>query len=174
MMMGKFFLLVGTSAIVLVGTPGEAAGLRVSQFTQLNDRSCGKEDVLEETGDWDRRCKGASGYQLEWSSGDLREDLKIIRGGKETDLEIPAKVANGAFAALGKTLEWRGPKGKAPDVLVTRVHVANAEGKSDSGRLAIIRLGAQPCIVAVVPPQAGQNDKARAIADGKFPACLAD
>jgi hypothetical protein len=117
---------------------------------------------------------GAGGYQLEWSSGDLRENLALVRAGKETSLDIPTKVANGAFDALGKTLEWRGPKGGAPDVLVVRVHVANAEGKSDSGRLAVIRLGKQPCVVAVVAPQAGQSDKARAIADGKLPDCLAD
>jgi hypothetical protein len=58
-------------------------------------------------------------------------------------------------------------------VLITRVHVViNEEGKSDSGRLAIVRLGDSPCIVAVVAPQAGQSDKARAIADGKLPDCL--
>ena len=85
------------------------------------------------------------------------------------------KVAGGAFNSLGPTLEWRGPKGGPPDVLITRVHVViNEEGKSDSGRLAIARLGDSPCIVAVVAPQAGQSDKARAIADGKLPDCLAD
>lgn len=174
MMMARSGLLVGAMAMAACGTASGAGAARVSQYTQLDDRSCGKESVLEETGDWNRRCKGAAGYQLEWSSGDLRENLAIIFGGRETNLDIPTKVAGGAFDALGKTLEWRGPKGKAPDVLVTRVHVANAEGKSDSGRLAVVRLGAQPCVVAVVAPQQGQSDKARAIADGKLPDCLAD
>jgi hypothetical protein len=173
MTMGKSGWLVGGLALVTCGTAG-AAPQRVSLFTQLDDKACGKENILEETGDWDRRCMGAGGYQLEWSSGDLRENLALVRAGKETSLDIPTKVANGAFDALGKTLEWRGPKGGAPDVLVVRVHVANAEGKSDSGRLAVIRLGKQPCVVAVVAPQAGQSDKARAIADGKLPDCLAD
>lgn len=174
MTMGKASLLVGALAMAAFGTASGAGAARVSQYTQLDDRACGKEHIIEETGDWDRKCKGAGGYDLEWSSGDLRENLVLIRSGKETSLDIPAKVAGGAFDSLGKTLEWRGPKGKAPDVLLTRVHVANAEGKNDSGRLAIIRLGARPCVVAVVPPQAGQSDRARAIADGKLPACLAD
>ena len=105
--------------------------------------------------------------------GDLREDLTMLRGGKSTNLEIPGKVAGGAFDALGKTVEWRGPAGAAPDVLVVRVHVADAEGKNDSGRLAIARLGDSPCVVAVVPVGTGQSDRARAIADGKLPDCLA-
>lgn len=146
---------------------------RASVFTRLDDTYCGPENVIEETGDWDRRCKGAGGEEFEWASGDLREELLLIRGGKSVNLDIPVKVAGGAFDALGQTLEWRGPKGGVPDVLISRVHVANAEGKSDSGRLAIVRLGESPCIVAVVPPAAGQNDRARAIADGKLPGCLA-
>ena len=172
--MGRSSLLAAAFA-VLAASPAAAAPPRASQFTRLDDRACGKENILEETGDWDRRCKGAGGYQIEWSSGDLRENLKLIRGGRETNLEIPTKVANGAFDSLGRTLEWRGPKGSAPDVLVVRVHVVvNDEGKSDGGRLAIVRLGTSPCIVAVVAPGARQNDKARAIADGKLPGCLAD
>ena len=145
---------------------------RASIFTKLDDSHCGPENVIEETGDWDRRCKGAGGQEFEWASGDLREELLLIRGDKGVNLDIPIKVAGGAFDALGTTLEWRGPKGGAPDVLITRVHVANLEGKSDSGRLAIVRLGDSPCIVAVVPPVAGQSDRARAIADGKLPDCL--
>ncbi|MEO7655112.1 MAG: hypothetical protein ABIS23_05450, partial [Sphingomicrobium sp.] len=127
-----------------------ASGERASHFTQLDDNACGAERIIEETGDWDRDCKGAGGFALEWGSGDLREDLTIIHGKARTDLQIPGVVAGGAFDALGKTIEWRGPIGGAPDVLVVRVHVADAEGKNDSGRLAVARLGAAPCIVAIV------------------------
>jgi hypothetical protein len=147
---------------------------RASIFTRLDDQGCGPERVVEETGDWDRRCEGAGGYALEWGSGDLREDLAVIAGGKRTNLELPAKVAGGAFDALGKTVEWRGPAGSMQDVLVVRVHVADADGKNDSGRLAIARLGGSPCVVAVVPVGAGQSERARRIADGKLPDCLAD
>ena len=150
-----------------------ASAERASIFTKLHDSYCGPENVIEETGDWDRRCKGAGGQEFEWASGDLREELLMVRGGKSINLDIPVKVGGGAFDSLGPTLEWRGPKGGAPDVLITRVHVANSEGKSDSGRLTVVRLGDSPCIVAVVPPAAGQSDRARAIADGKLPECLA-
>ncbi|MEO7603209.1 MAG: hypothetical protein ABIS39_08145 [Sphingomicrobium sp.] len=150
-----------------------AAEARASRFTQLDDTACGAERIIEETGDWDRDCKGANGYALEWGSGDLREELTIIHGKARTNLEIPTIVAGGAFDALGRTVEWRGPSGSAPDVLVVRVHVADAEGKNDSGRLVLARLGNSPCIVAVVAPAADQSDRARSIADGKLPSCLA-
>ena len=162
----------GNAAALAQGT---AAATRTSLFTQLDDKACGKENVLEETGDWDRRCAGAGGYALEWSSGDLREDLTLIKQGKTTDLDIPTKVSGGAFDSLSKTIEWRGPAGGAPDVLVVRVHVVvNVEGKSDGGRLTLVRLGTAPCIVAVIPPGPGQSDRARAIADVKLPDCLKD
>lgn len=175
--MRRFGWIVGFLALAGCGE-GETRAVgngveRVSSYTQLDDKTCGPENVIEETGDWDRRCKGAGGEEFEWASGDLREELLLIRGSKTVNLEIPVKVAGGAFDSLGRTLEWRGAKGAAPDVLITRVHVANPEGKSDSGRLAIVRLGDAPCIVAVVPPAAGQSERARAIADGKLPGCLA-
>ena len=175
--MGRSGFVIGFLALAGCAEGESRAGggnaERVSSYTRLDDKSCGPEKVIEETGDWDRRCKGAGGQEFEWASGDLREELLLIRGDKSVNLGIPVKVAGGAFDSLGTTLEWRGPKGGEPDVLITRVHVANAEGKSDSGRLAVVRLGNAPCIVAVVPPAAGQSEKARAIADGKLPGCLA-
>lgn len=172
MMMVRSGLLLLGFALAACGKADGAAAARASQYSPLDDKACGPEQVIEETGDWDRSCKGPAGYALEWSSGDLREDLAVIKDGNSTSLEIPAKVAGGAFDALGKTIEWRGPAGGAPDVLVVRVHVANAEGKSDNGRLAVVRLGSAPCIVAIVPVEAGQSERARAIADGKLPDCL--
>ena len=159
------------------GTPASAARAPAveawaSRFTRLDDQACGAERIIEETGDWDRDCKGVGGYTLEWGSGDLREDLTIIQGKARTNLDIPTIIAGGAFDSLGKTLEWRGPAGGAPDVLVMRVHVADAEGRNDSGRLAVARLTPTPCLVAIVPLGPEQSDRARAIADGKLPDCL--
>lgn len=152
--------------------PAAVASGRASQFTTLDDKACKTSYSDAETGDWAGRCPGAGGYALEWSIGDLRDDLEIIRGAERTRLGIPKIVANGAFDSIGKTLEWRGPAGKAPDVLVARVHVARPDGSSDSGRLTVVRLSERPCIVAMVPPGAGQSDQARALADGKLPDCL--
>jgi hypothetical protein len=154
--------------------PASAAPARQSTFTKLDAGSCGPERTIAETGDWDRTCKGAGLYTLEWNSGDLREDLAVIDGDRRSALAIPVKVANGAFDSIGDTVEWRGAPGRDPDVMIVRVKVANDQGEDDAGSLAVARLGSTPCIVAVVPPSAGQSDRARAIADGKLPGCRAD
>ena len=153
--------------------PGTTAPARSSQYSPVSDEACEVIESSEETGDWTGRCPGVAGYRVEWSSSDLRDDLTLIKGETRTPLQIPALVAKGAFNSPGPKIEWRGPTGGAPDVLVVRVHVANPEGVSDSGRLAIFRLKPAICLVAIVPPQSGQSERARAIADGKLPDCLA-
>lgn len=145
---------------------------RASQFTELDESKCKTTYRDDETGDWSGLCPGLGPIALELTSGDLRDDLEIIQAGHKVALGIPTIVAGGAFDSIGKTLEWRGPVSGPPDVLVARVLVARPDGTSDSGRLTVVKLGSRPCIVAVVPPQAGQSGKARAIADGKLPACL--
>ena len=161
------------AAATAVAAAAPAAG-RVSRFSKLIEANCPIKETIEETGDWVRTCPGVAGFTLEWSTSDLRDDLDVIAGGKSHSLNFPSLVGNGAFNSLGETVEWRGPDGRAPDVLVARVYVSGPDGKADSGRLAIARLGPAPCVVAIVPPGAGQSDRARVIADGKLPACLKD
>lgn len=145
---------------------------RSSRFTKVTEANCPMVEQVEETGDFTRRCGGVGGWSLLWSSSDLRDDLTARRGKVSSDLELPTLVANGAFDALGETVEWRGPVGGEPDLIVARVHVSGPDGTSDSGRLAIARLGERPCLVAIVPPGPGQSDRARAIADRPLPQCL--
>ena len=151
--------------------PSSTTG-RSSQFTKLTESTCKLVETIEETGDWVRSCQGVGGHAVEWSSGDLRENLVVSKDGRKSSLEIPALVANGAFDRLGETVEWRGPGGSEPDVLVVRVHVAGPDGRDDSGRLAIARLSPSPCLVAIVPPGPEQSDRARTIADRPLPDCL--
>lgn len=171
MMTVRSVAIFASLALAACGADGAEAA-RTSQYSPLDDKACRTIEEIEETGDWTGACSGVAGYTLEWSSSDLRDDLTVIKGQNRTDLQIPTVVASGRFDSLGKRAEWRGPAGGSPDVLIVRVHVAIAEGKSDSGRLAIARLTPRPCLVAVVPPGAGQSERARAIADGKLPDCL--
>jgi hypothetical protein len=172
MMTGRSIWMLAALGLAACGPAGGASAARTSQYSPLDDKACRTIEEIEETGDWTGACPGIAGYSLEWSSSDLRDDLTVVRGQDRTDLQIPTIVANGAFDSLGKRAEWRGSAGGSPDVLIVRVHVAIAEGKSDNGRLAIARLTPVPCLVAVVPPGDGQSDRARAIADGKLPDCL--
>jgi len=149
-----------------------AASSRASRFTKVTDAACPLVEEDKETGDFSRRCPGIAGWTVLWTSGDLRDDLTIARGNVSQSFQFPSLVAKGPFDAIGETVEWRGPAGGEPDVIVARVHVARPDGSSDSGRLAVARLGEKPCVVAIVPPGAGQSDRARAIADASLPQCL--
>ncbi len=147
---------------------------RASQYSSLDKDHCKLVEESDEGLYWRMRCSGAGGFSVDYTESDLRQDIAVLSSdGAKTSLDLPSKVANGAFDRLGPTIEWRGPVGRAPDVMVVRVHVANDQGKDDSGRLAIARLTSKPCLVAVIAPQPGQSEKARAIADAPSP-CLGE
>ena len=152
-----------------------AAGPR-SQFTSIDPPSCKLLEENVEEGGWSRRlCGGLAGYKLELTDSDLRQDIIVIpANGRRSELGLTEIVANGAFNALGKTAEWRGPDLSSPDVLIVRLGVAaDPEGRRpDISNLIVARLKPSACIVAVVPPGSGQNEQARAVADGNLPDCI--
>lgn len=160
------------AAMSAASTGSAQAPARTSVFTKVSDAACTMIEENQETFDWTGSCPGTSDYSLEWSISDLRDDLTVIRGSSRTELQIPSIVAKGPFDSIGETVEWRGPEGGPPDVMMIRVYVARPDGSDDGGRLAIARLGDKPCLVAVVPVVKDQNEKARAIADRPLPKCL--
>lgn len=151
-----------------------ASAATVSRYTSLE--SC----KVTESGngeDWSvSRCEGTGGYGLVLNYGDARDDLQLVRPGKEpADIGL-ASLSGGGFNALGETVEWRGTSEGTrftPTSLIVRNKVS--EDPDDSARqtaiLTVIDLE-RSCVVAQVRPQAGQNEKARAIADGPRQACL--
>jgi hypothetical protein len=157
-------------------TPAPIVESRTSVFTPIADAKCRTmESNIEEGGYVRQRCQGPSGYGFEIVESDLRQSMVIIPPGgtKPFDLPLSAVVANGAFNHLGQTLEWRGPSGKELETLTVRVNVSRADtAQPEISNLAIIRLSAPACIVAIVPPGVGQSGKARAIADARLPPCL--
>ena len=87
---------------------------------------------------------------------------------------LSSLVAKGAFNSLGKLAEWRGLVPGQPRALIVRHNVAaNREARRpDVSNLVVSRLAAPTCVVAVVPRGPRQNEKARAIADGRLPTCV--
>ena len=149
---------------------------RRSEYTALDLASC---KLIEENRDegpyWRRLCKGAAGYSVEWSESDLREGLELIApDGRREELGLSDIVAKGAFNRLGPRIEWRGDANGAPDTLVVRMFVADGAepSKPDRSLLAVSRLQAPACVVAIVEPGPGQSEQARRIADGRLPDCL--
>ena len=147
-----------------------------SQFTSIDPAKCQLLEENVEEGGWSRRlCPGPSGYKLELTDSDLRQDIIVIPAdGERTELGLTEIVANGAFNALGKTAEWRGTDAAGPTALIVRLGVAaDPEGRRpDISNLVVVRLRPSACIVAVVPPEPGQNEAARTIADAPLPNCF--
>ena len=157
------------------GSPGNTD--RASFYTRVDEAACRLIDENREEGPyWLRRCTGRDGWTIEWGESDLRQGLVLISSdGREADLELSDRVANGAFNSLGPVIEWRGPKGGPADALIVRMDVtdnANPD-RPPRSRLAVARLSPSPCVVAIVDPAPRQNEKAREIADGALPDCIA-
>jgi hypothetical protein len=147
-----------------------------SQFTSLEPKSCRMIEQNLDEGPYSRElCAGPSGYKLEVSESDLRQDIEVIApDGRKSALGLSEIVAKGAFNSIGKTAEWRGADRAKPQALIVRLNVAGGPdgNEPDVSRLVVVRLKAPACIVAVVPPASGQNEQARKIADGELPGCL--
>ena len=157
---------------------GPAPAKHESVYTELSEARCRiVEENREEGPYWLRRCRGHAGWRLDWSDSDLRQGLTLISPqGRETELSLSDLVAKGAFNSIGKTVEWRGAALARPQALIVRMSVANGVEPRlpDISRLAVVRLTQRPCLVAVIEPGAGQNDRAREIADGAMATCVAD
>ena len=151
-----------------------AAQVRVSRYTKLDD--C-KTVRTKEDEDWAvLRCEGQGGIGLTLNYYDARDDLELVRPGKKPiQIGVP-NLAGGGFNKLGDTVEWRGTgegAAFAPDALIVRNNaIENSEQPERSTSfLAVIDI-AQGCAVAQVRPGSGQNEQARAIADGPKGNCL--
>lgn len=164
-----------TSDLAASGASGAAASTAaVSRYTALKD--CTVVDQREDE-DWSiSRCAGPGGYGLFVDYGDARDDLRLLRAGaKPVELGLIA-LGGGGFNTLADTIEWRGPGREGaftPTALIVRNQVVKnpEQPERQSAVLVVIDLE-QGCAVAQVEAQSGQNEAARAIADGPKRPCL--
>lgn len=153
--------------------PASAAG-RTSRYSSLKD--CKVIDSREDE-DWSvSRCAGPGGHTLYVDYGDARDDLRVARPGAEPVAIGLIALGGGGFNTLGETVEWRGGgTGEffAPTALIVRNSLVEHPERPDrpTGILVVVDL-VQGCAVAQVRPQSGQNEAARAIADGPRKPCL--
>ncbi len=154
--------------------PQSSGPVRVSRYTRLDDCKVVK---TEENEDWAvLRCEGQGGIGLTLNYYDARDDLELVRPGKlPVQIGVPM-LAGGGFNKLGDTVEWRGMgDGGAfrPAMLIVRNNaIENSEQPERSTSFLTVIDIAQGCAVAQVRPGAGQNEQARAIADGPPGKCL--
>jgi hypothetical protein len=165
----------------VAGQPSTSAQAAISRYTSLKD--CKVVRSGEEAGeDWSESvCNGPGSWLLKVNYGDAREGLELIGPGPKRVTSEPVSaelIAPGVgFNAFGEKVEWRVPgAGDAfdPAALIVRnsVTVDPETGRQES--FLLVADLAQWCLVAKVRPGAGQNEQARAIADGPRRACLQD
>lgn len=161
------------AAVSSEGAEAASAAQRTSRYTSLKDCK-----VVDDGGgeDWSvSRCEGLGGYGLQVNYFDARDSLSLIRDGKVTaELKLWLR-GGGGFNSIGDTVEWRGSgagEGFVPTALIVRNHVFRNPEQPDrsTGVLEVIDL-AQGCLIGSLEPQPGQNEAARAIADGPKRPC---
>lgn len=156
-------------------TPAAAIPGREFRYTSLDGCPLLR-SAPEEAGFYEYECPGEGGYRLKLTEADLRQNIHVIPpgGGAERSLDLNA-LSGGGFSELADNVEWRGTlDGTAfkPDALILRQEaIEDPDGKKEVSYLVAVKLTAKPCAVARIAPGPGQNEKARAAADGAGP-CL--
>lgn len=144
----------------------EVSGRR-HQYTSLKGCTVVREE-REEMPFIETECRGPGGHALRIADSDARQRMTLIPPTSEPYRLPLDRIGGGGFSSFGVTAEWRGPASGPfePDSLVVRYNVAeNPYPAPETSYLLIVRLGADPCLVAAIPPGPGQNAAARSAAD---------
>jgi hypothetical protein len=160
--------VVAGSAALLVGVVPSSPAATKTVTTSLADKDC---TVIAEgrDEDWaDLLCPGTAGYRLELNYGDAREDLTLRTPSRTSQkLDFFGRVGTG-FSSIGPTAEWLVVDGR-PTALTVRFRVVTSMDEStgdpiSTSYLVVVKIAKKSCVVAAVPPSAGQNNEARRIA----------
>jgi hypothetical protein len=152
--------------------PKIEAGQEVdSVYTDLDPAKCKTIELNEEEGGWSvQRCKGAFGYDLEVTEGDLRQTIIVIDpSGKRSDLEL-VSVVSGGFSMVGKKAEWRfrTENGKkTPFALIVRFEANEDPSNPEkvTSYLTVSKITEDAvCVTDIVKPIKNANERARELA----------
>ena len=149
-----------------------------SVYTPIGEKQCRTLKSAEAGDDgFEARCRGAAGYSLILSEGDLRQNLTVITPkGVEHSLELWSVVSSG-FSSVGRNVEWRIAKAQ-PVALIIRYNTsedAEAPNKNTS-YLAVAKITAtEICVTEKISPGPKANEDARRAADvASTKPCLKD
>jgi len=109
-------------------------------------------------------CSGVGGYKIRLVGGDSRESINVITPSrKKFELNFWGLLYH--FSSISPKLEWRVNKG-VPFALIARMNTDADDDKTKS-YLVVSKIGRkESCVIAIVNPSRGQNEKAREAADG--------
>jgi hypothetical protein len=161
MTIGPLTLAIGFAA--LLATPLRAEQW-ASSYTSHDYAKCRKDKGNDDPVSV-HRCPGKTGFSVIWTAGD--DSSAVEFGSKALQETISDKAA---FFEVGKTIEWRGPKGGRPQAAIVRYATGQSIGKLDGSRLVIHRLspdGASCIIGSVDARKPDANAVARRLADEK-------
>ena len=145
-----------------------AAQTNRSVYTPIGDKQC-RTIKSAEAGDdgYEARCRGAAGYNLLLSEGDLRQNITVITPkGKEHSLDLWS-VVSGGFSSVGPKAEWRMAK-SAPVALILRYNASEDPDKPDkrTSYLAVTKITpTEICVTDKISPGPTANEDARRAAD---------
>jgi hypothetical protein len=143
-----------------------------SVYTSLNTKQC--RNIKSPNADEDdlvQKCRGAAGYTLMLSEGDLRQNITVVTPrGVEHSLELWS-VVSGGFSTVGPRVEWRlvRQNGKlSPVALIIRYNTSeDAEHPNKNiSYLAVAKITpTEICITDKISPSSNANTDARRAAD---------
>ncbi|HYV10399.1 MAG TPA: hypothetical protein VE980_05875 [Pyrinomonadaceae bacterium] len=143
-----------------------------SVYTPLGDKQC-RTIKSHEAGDdgFEARCRGAAGYTLLLSEGDLRQNITVITPqGKEHSLELWS-VVSGGFSSVGPKAEWRiatQNKKAVPVALILRYNASEDPERPEktTSYLAVTKITpTEICVTEKILPSPTANEDARRAAD---------
>jgi hypothetical protein len=155
-------------AVSLACVTTAAAQTNRSIYTPIGDKQC-RTIKSAEAGDdgYEARCRGAAGYTLLLSEGDLRQNITVItpKGAKHS-LDLWS-VISGGFSSVGPKAEWR-VKTSAPVALILRYNASEDPDKPDkrTSYLAVTKITpTEICVTEKISPGPTANEDARRAAD---------
>jgi hypothetical protein len=133
-------------------------------YTSLEEKQCRSvKSPNTDEDDYEIRCRGAAGYTLVVSEGDLRQNITVVtpKGAKHS-LDL-WDVVSGGFSHVGPRAEWRLVKQK-PVALIIRYNASeNAEQpEKKSSYLVVTKITAEDiCVTDKISAGANANEEAR-------------
>ena len=159
-----------------------AAQANRSVYTPIGDKQCRTLKSAEAGDDsFEARCRGAAGYSLILSEGDLRQNITVITPkGKEHSLELWNVVSSG-FSSVGPKVEWRlaTQNGKVVPVALIIRYNANEDAEAPNKQLSYLAVAkitaTEICVTEKIAPGPKANEDARRAADAaSSKPCLKD
>ncbi len=142
-----------------------------SVYTELEASRCETTELNEDEGWSVQRCKGAFGYELEVTEGDLRQTITVIAP-KDRRFELNlTQIVSSGFSSVGKKAEWRfrtnKSGGRDPFALIIRYDVSEDPVNTEkvTSYLTASKITKDSiCVTDVIKPMRNANERARELA----------